>query len=183
MSVDNDTLALFEIVQQDVAHLERRLSEVTSRQQQTFRKFKLDEKEQQIDEQDERNFLVSSMAQIANNLSEITRVSKIQAYDNTQDTTTFIKEERRIKTNDRNKRLRVIDYLSGLDKKVVAECPCGKHKGIAFKDKRKTVDLRCPAVWWREMFQIKFRDGDGRKFLDDYPYDKYMEKFKKDDRN
>jgi hypothetical protein len=65
--------------------------------------------------------------------------------------------------------------LSQAIKVKIDICPCGKHKGIQFRDRDETVlDVMCPVDWWVRQTWLAYEKGTLSRFLKSTPLEKYL---------
>jgi len=83
----------------------------------------------------------------------------------------------------RERRIRLDKEFVRIDKtkkRKVANCPCEKdHKGLQLTHEDGTKEIICPAFWHRTKAFYSARQGEYKKFSEEFPYEEYMEGFKK----
>lgn len=173
---------LFEINQTDIKSLYRQMSDISSELARMKKIFRLDEREDRIQEDDKYQQVLFFMKQTSENLAEVSRTLKIREYTSVLDNPNYFNRQRVYDMDKQGERLeREIRELSNLNKKTMAYCPednTHKHKGIQFLDSDgNVVDEICPVTWWGRMAFLRFREGTLRQFREEFPFDRYMEKF------
>jgi len=173
---------LFEINQTDIKSLYRQMSDLGSELARMKKIFRLDEKEDQNRRDDKYQEVLHYMKQTSENLSEMSRIIKVMGYTSVLEDENYFNHKRVDEMEKQGSRLEnEIRDLSNLTKKTMVYCPedsSHNHKGIQFLSDDGNVFVEmCPVTWWGRMAFLRFREGTLKKFREEFPFDKYMEKF------